>query len=271
VSFKLTPLMNNLIEEANLIVDIAISRFSNIAVLFSGGKDSTVLAEIVDQRAKLSKKNYDLVHIDTGCNFKEMLNFIQNWSEKKNKKIIRSEVDTSLPLDQRNRAQSLALKKIISEKEYDIVFVGARRDEDKSRQKETIFSKRKNNGGWLTDNIQFEFPHHYHLEKDKGEHFRVHPISNWTELDVWTYIGIYNIPVCPIYYSHYSESSDTGHRVRYRTVGDQTNSHALISSANDPYSVAMENIRMGDKERSGRQDDNFSEYSMEIRKKEGYF
>lgn len=269
MSFQETQLIHSLEVEARLIVDLVFDHFDRIALLFSGGKDSTVLAEIVLAQAKLKGRDVDLVHIDTGLNFPEMLEFRDAFVKKNGCSLVVGYVDQGLMADQRNQAQSSVLKDIISKKKYDVVFGGGRRDEDKARQKELIFSKRKNNGGWDTKNIQFEFAPFFDLNKSAEEHFRVFPLSNWTEMDIWAYIALRKISLCSLYYAH--ARNEFKEFVRFRTVGDTSNSSPIVSEAKTPYEVACENYLSGQSERSLRSDDQFSPFSMEIRKKEGYF
>ncbi len=264
--FKSTPLIQNLETEARAVIEASFRRWDNLALLFSGGKDSTLLFYLVSDVAKKLNRSFQLIHIDTGFNFPEILQFRDQLVESHQASIIVKPVTETDP-NKVNRAQSLHLNQVIADNGFDIVFGGGRRDEDKARQKELFFSRRKNGEGWKPETPEVEIGTLGGLFKNSDEHFRVFPFNNWTEFDIWTAIGLKNLPVCSLYFSHERQ----GQACRFRTIGDQTNSAPIASTAKTPFEVAMENKKLQTLERDRRKDDQFSEYAMEIRKKEGYF
>lgn len=255
--------------QAYYSISEAFKNFERHAVLFSGGKDSSLLLHLVLKVAKIYNKEIKVIHIDTGLNFPEVLSFRDKVVQENNLKLYVGHVDgdDADPQMSRNRRQSFALNKIIEENKFDIIFGGGRRDEDKARQKELFFSKRGVDKGWRPDNYTPEIWPFLSDQKEDGEHYRVFPLSNWTEVDIWNYINQCSIEVCDLYFSHERD----GKMQRFRTIGDSSNSTPVPSSAKNAAEIYAETLKLRTRERGSRQDDNFSEFSMEIRKREGYF
>lgn len=281
--------LNFLESEARFVLDRVFQNFSKIGLLFSGGKDSTVLHALAEMSAKTFGKSYDLIHIDTGMNFSEVINFRdQIFNESGRTCVIEKVVnDAKIGL---NRSQSHSLKKVLKEKGYDILLGGGRRDEDKARQKEVFFSKRSNrDSSWRPEDESAEIWPWIGLGSETGFHYRTFPLNNWLEKDVLSYVHFKKIELCSLYYSHrrsvieladgslklasFGEYEGEGieTRVRFRTIGDMTNSRPIRSEAQILPEIISENHRLKTRERASREDDSFSEYSMEVRKREGYF
>src|SRR3954470_1276392 len=275
---------------------------SNPALLFSGGKDSVVLLRIAEKAFRPGKFPFPLVHVDTGHNFAEVITFRDKRVTELGERLIVGSVEESIkkgtvrlrnPLtDSRNAAQAVTLLDAIAEHGFDACIGGARRDEEKSRAKERIFSFRDEFGQWDPKNQRPELWSLYNTRVHKGENIRVFPISNWTELDVWQYIERESLGVPSIYFAH---RRDVVRRpggllpvshllqpkanevvenipVRFRTVGDMTCTCPVESTAATPAEVIAETSVTRITERGAtRMDDQTSEASMELRKKEGYF
>jgi sulfate adenylyltransferase subunit 2 len=294
--------LEQLESEAIYILREVAGQFDRPALLFSGGKDSITLVHLALKAFRPGAFPFPLVHIDTGHNFPEALAFRDQLVEKLGERlIVRKVADTikkkglkekSGKLASRNALQTFTLLDTIEEFEFDACIGGARRDEEKARAKERIFSVRDEFGGWEPRKQRPELWNIYNGKINKGENVRVFPISNWTELDVWNYIKRENIDLPAIYFSHEREileyegqliaaseyikleESDiiTTKRVRYRTVGDMTCTAAVESQANTLDEVIAEITATRISERGEtRIDDRISEAAMEDRKINGYF
>ena len=270
------------------------------ALLFSGGKDSAVLLRLAEKAFRPGRFPFPLLHIDTGHNFPEVIEF-RDWRAKElgERLIVRSVEDSiasgravEKPGQGRNSLQSVTLLESIAELGLDACIGGARRDEEKARAKERIFSFRDSFGQWDPKNQRPELWDLYNTRVHPGENIRVFPISNWTELDVWQYIARENIALPSIYFAHQREvvrrpggllpvshlvQPRAGEAVetlqlRFRTVGDMTCTCPVESGAATLQEIIDETARTRITERGAtRMDDQTSEASMELRKKEGYF
>lgn len=270
-------------------------------LFFSGGKDSLVLLRLAEKAFRPGRFPFPLLHIDTGHNFKEVLEFRdQRATELGERLIVRSVEDSmrrgSVRLraanESRNAAQSVTLLEAIAELGFDAAIGGARRDEEKARAKERVFSFRDEFGQWDPRNQRPELWSLYNARVNSGEHVRVFPISNWTELDVWQYIAREQLQVPSIYFAHRRPvvrrngllvpvtdltPPRGGERVeelsvRFRTVGDISCTCPVESGAETPEAIIAETVLSRVTERGAtRMDDQTSEVSMERRKKEGYF
>ena len=271
------------------------------ALLFSGGKDSVVLLRLAEKAFRPMKFPFPLLHIDTGHNFPEVIAFRDKRVEELNEKLIVGYVEDSIARgsvtlknkdDSRNAAQSVTLLETIEEYQFDALIGGARRDEEKARAKERIFSFRDEFGQWDPKNQRPELWDLFNTHIDKGEHIRVFPISNWTEMDVWHYIMIEELELPSIYFTHEREVFSKNNllvpvteytqppndvnvekrNVRFRTVGDISCTCPVLSSAKNPEEIMLETASSSLSERGAtRLDDQTNEVSMERRKKEGYF
>lgn len=236
-------------------------------LLFSGGKDSTVLFDLADQVAKELNRTFKVIHINTGDNFTEVLSFRDQLLKNSNYpfyEVIMPKVET----ENLNRLQSVFLNAAIREHRLDFVLGGGRRSDEKARQKELIFSPRVENGGWRPTDASAEFWPWLPARACPSGHNRVFPLSNWVEADVWNYIRRYDLQVCKLYFSHLDEH---GKGIRYRTIGDRASTSPTASEAKTSHQIFLETVRQQSPERQGRLDDNFSKYALEIRKREGYF
>ncbi|MEO8962363.1 MAG: sulfate adenylyltransferase subunit CysD [Ginsengibacter sp.] len=294
--------LEQLESEAIHIMREVAGQFERPALLFSGGKDSITMVHLALKAFRPGKFPFPLVHIDTGHNFPEALEFrdqlVQSIGEKL---IVRKVEDTIIKKNlteqkgkfaSRNGLQTYTLLDIIEEFKFDALIGGARRDEEKARAKERIFSVRDEFGGWNPKLQRPELWNIYNGRIHKGENVRAFPISNWTELDIWNYIKREQIELPSIYFAHEREviehegqlvsvsqfikldSSDviTKKKVRYRTVGDMTCTAAVASNADDIDGIIREIIAAKTSERGEtRIDDKVSEAAMEDRKKNGYF
>jgi sulfate adenylyltransferase subunit 2 len=270
-------------------------------LLFSGGKDSVVLLRLAEKAFRPMKFPFPLLHIDTGHNFPEVIAFRDKRVEELNEKLIVGYVEDSIARgsvtlknkdDSRNAAQSVTLLETIEEYQFDALIGGARRDEEKARAKERIFSFRDEFGQWDPKNQRPELWDLFNTHIDKGEHIRVFPISNWTEMDVWHYIMIEELELPSIYFTHEREVFSKNNllvpvteytqppsdvtvekrNVRFRTVGDISCTCPVLSSAKNPEEIILETASSSLSERGAtRLDDQTNEASMERRKKEGYF
>lgn len=271
------------------------------ALLFSGGKDSIVMLRIAEKAFRPGKFPFPLVHIDTEHNFKEVINFRDWKAAQLGEELIVRSLDESIkrgtirlpsPEASRNPYQSVTLLETIEEFEFDALMGGARRDEEKARAKERIFSFRDGFGQWDPKAQRPELWDLYNTRVHLGEHMRVFPISNWTELDVWQYIEREKLDLPNIYYAHEREVMERNgllvpvteltqpkageevvtRTVRFRTVGDITCTCPVASTAATPAEIIAETAITEITERGAtRMDDQTSEASMERRKKEGYF
>jgi sulfate adenylyltransferase subunit 2 len=271
-------------------------------LLFSGGKDSIIMLRLAEKAFWPAKIPFPVMHVDTGQNFPEALEFRDRRVAELGVRLIVASVQESIdsgrvveetgPNASRNRLQTTTLLDAIEEHGFDCAIGGGRRDEEKARAKERVFSFRDEFGQWDPKNQRPELWSLYNGKHRKGEHIRAFPISNWTELDVWQYIAEDGIEVPSIYYSHrrkvvrrggmlfavneFLEAQDDEEvfeaTVRYRTVGDASCTAAIESTAATPEEVAVEVAATRITERGAtRADDQFSEAAMEDRKKEGYF
>ena len=271
-------------------------------LLFSGGKDSIVLLRLAEKAFRPGKFPFPIMHVDTGHNFPEVLEFRDRMIEQLGERLIVASVQDSIdagrvteetgPRASRNRLQTTTLLDAIAEHGFDAAFGGARRDEERARAKERVFSFRDDFGQWDPKVQRPELWALYNGRIRKGEHVRVFPISNWTELDVWQYIAAEDIEIPSIYFAHRrmvverdgmrlavtrhltllpdEEPEET--LVRFRTVGDASCTGAVESSAATVQAVIDEVAASRVTERGAtRADDRFSEAAMEDRKKEGYF
>jgi sulfate adenylyltransferase subunit 2 len=277
------------------------AQFDKPVLLFSGGKDSIVMTHLAQKAFWPAAIPFPLMHIDTGHNFEETLSFRDNLAKKLNAELIVRYVQTSIdegkaaeetgPFASRNALQTITLLDSLAEFQFDAALGGARRDEEKARAKERFFSHRNAFGQWDPKNQRPELWNIFNAEKKFGEHFRVFPLSNWTELDIWNYIKERNIELPSLYFSHDREvferrgsllaSSEflplqpnevvTTKQVRFRTIGDITCTGAVESTANSIDDIISEIATSDVTERGTRNDDARSETAMEDRKKQGYF
>lgn len=295
--------LDQLEAEAIYILREVAGQFDRPTLLFSGGKDSICLVHLALKAFRPGKFPFPLVHVDTGHNFEETLIFRDQLAEELGEKLIVRKVadtiqrkglqDAKGKFPSRNALQTYTLLEVIEEFEFDACIGGARRDEEKARAKERIFSVRDEFGQWDPKKQRPELWSIYNGKIDKGENVRVFPISNWTELDVWNYIKRENIDLPSIYFTHERdcivtengqlmnvnefvqiEPTDTvvKRNVRYRTVGDMTCTAAVESEAHNVDDIIKEIRNTKISERGAtRMDDRISEAAMEDRKKGGYF
>lgn len=276
------------------------AQFERPVLLFSGGKDSITLVRLAEKAFRPAKFPFPLLHIDTGHNFPETISFRDNLVKKIDEKLIVRYVEDSIKqgkaveekgrMPSRNKLQTVTLLDALLEFKFDAAFGGARRDEEKARAKERIFSFRDEFGQWEPKKQRPELWNLYNGKISQGENIRVFPISNWTEMDVWQYILKENLELPSIYFTHkrnvfnydnmlLSVSEHTKPlnekveemQVRYRTVGDMTCTGAVISNASNLVEIIQEVASAKVTERGGRADDKRSEAAMEERKREGYF
>jgi len=270
-------------------------------LLFSGGKDSAVLLHLAKKAFAPQQLPFPVMHIDTGQNFKEVLDFRDAAAAKARARLIVAKVQDSIdqgkvadpgPMGVRNRLQSVTLLDAINDNKFDAAFGGARRDEDKARAKERILSFRDAFGQWDPRAQRPELWQLYQGKVNSGEHLRAFPLSDWTELDVWEYIARENMELPSIYFAHQRHvvlrdnmwlavgewvvpSSDENievRTVRFRTVGDANLTGAVDSDADTIEKIIVEITSANVSERGAtRADDRFSETAMEDRKREGYF
>ena len=286
-------------ESIHVMREVA-AEFERPALLFSGGKDSIVMLRLAEKAFWPAKIPFPLVHVDTGHNFDEVLEFRDKRVAELGARLVVAKVQddidagrvVEIPGGLRNPLQTTTLLRAIEEGRFDAVFGGARRDEEKARAKERFFSFRDAFGQWDPKNQRPELWNLYNGRHNPGEHIRVFPLSNWTELDVWRYIARERIEVPSIYFAHEREvferdgmllgvtpySLPREHEavqtrvVRYRTVGDASCTGAVESPARTPEDVVEEVASTRITERGAtRADDRTSEAAMEDRKKEGYF
>ena len=288
--------------EAIHIFREAAAVFERPGLLFSGGKDSIVLLRLAEKAFRPGGFPFPIVHVDTGHNFPEVLDFRDRRVAELGERLIVGSVQGSIDAGRvaeepghdpsRNRLQTVTLLDTIEAHGFDALFGGGRRDEEKARAKERIFSHRDAFGQWDPRNQRPELWSMYNGRKHPGEHFRIFPISNWTELDVWQYIAAEPLEIPSIYYAHrravvkrdgmwlavgpFIHPRDGEDReellVRYRTVGDMSCTGAVVSAASTIEEVIAEVATARITERGAtRADDAFSEAAMEDRKREGYF
>ncbi|SDS83494.1 sulfate adenylyltransferase subunit 2 [Corynebacterium timonense] len=296
----LSPHLKELEDESIHILREVAGQFDKIGLLFSGGKDSCVVLELARRAFFPAAMPLELLHVDTGHNFPEVIEFRDRVVEEYGVRLRVAKVQDWIdrgdlverPDGTRNPLQTVPLVDTIAEVGYDAVLGGARRDEERARAKERVFSVRDSFGGWDPRRQRPELWDLYNGEKLPGENIRVFPISNWTEADVWEYIGARAITLPDIYFAHDREVFNRDgmwltagawggpredetlevRRVRYRTVGDMSCTGAVDSEATTIDEVLAEIANSTLTERGAtRADDRLSESSMEDRKKEGYF
>ncbi len=287
--------------EAIYVIREVAAQFERPVMLFSGGKDSICMAYLASKAFYPGKIPFPLMHIDTGHNFPETLEFRDNLMKELGTNLIVKTVQESIdkgrvqeeegPNPSRNSLQTVTLLDALNEYKFDAAMGGARRDEEKARAKERFFSFRNSFGQWDPKNQRPELWNIFNGQKKMGEHFRVFPISNWTELDVWQYIALEGIEMPSLYFSHkrkivrrdgvilalgdYNKLVDGEQveetEVRFRTIGDMTCTGGVESPARSIEDIIQEIAAIRTTERGGRADDKRSEAAMEDRKRLGYF
>jgi len=301
--------LNWLEEEAIFILREVAASFERPALLFSGGKDSCVVLRLAEKAFKTrvsgndfrGKLPFPLLHVDTGHNFPEVIEFRDRRVAEMCERLVVGHLEDSIkrgtvrlasPLESRNGHQTVTLLEAIEEHRFDCLIGGARRDEEKARAKERIFSHRDSFGQWQPKEQRPELWTLFNTRIRPGEHFRAFPISNWTELDVWLYLARENIPLPGLYYAHQRDvirrkgllvpltevtplqpgEHAESVQVRFRTVGDMTCTCPVESDAANAAEIVAETLTVTVSERGAtRMDDRTSDTSMERRKKEGYF
>ena len=300
-SYELTQLRGLEAESIHIIREVA-AEFERPVLLFSGGKDSLVLLRLAEKAFWPCLIPFPVMHVDTGHNFPEVLDYRDRRIAELDVELVVASVQASIDAGRvaeppasnpsRNRLQTTTLLDAIAEHRFDAVFGGARRDEEKARAKERVYSFRDEFGQWDPKNQRPELWSLYNGRHHAGEHIRVFPLSNWTEMDVWTYIAEEQLEVPSIYFAHRREvfrrdgmllsvGPHVAPRddeevfetvVRYRTVGDMTCTGAVESASSSLEEIIVEvaAARIGERGAT-RADDKFSETAMEDRKREGYF
>jgi sulfate adenylyltransferase subunit 2 len=301
MSYQLSHLRALEAEGIHIMREVA-AEFERPVLLFSGGKDSIVMLELAIRAFAPAPIPFPVMHVDTGHNFPEVIEFRDSRLERAGARLIVASVQESIdqgkvveqtgPRASRNMLQTVTLLDAIEEHRFDAVFGGARRDEEKARAKERVFSFRDDFGQWDPKGQRPELWSLYNGRHRKGEHIRVFPISNWTELDVWQYLHDEEVEIPSIYFAHERAVferdgmllSESPHielmegetvfteTVRYRTIGDMTCTGAVESTADTLPAIIEEVAATRITERGAtRADDRVSEAAMEDRKKEGYF
>jgi len=299
-NYNLTHL-EQLESEAIFILRETAAQFERPGLLFSGGKDSIVMAHLAAKAFSPAKIPFPFVHVDTGHNFPETIAFRDSFVKKTGVQLIVGHVQSSIdngtaveetgPNASRNALQSVTLLETIEKESLDACLGGGRRDEEKARAKERFFSHRDAFGQWDPKNQRPELWNLFNGRKSQGENFRIFPLSNWTEMDVWQYAKIENIELPNLYFTHEREVVDRNGSllavsdfvsprvqesprqeiVRFRTIGDATCTGAVLSKASNLDEVIAEVAASRVTERGSRADDRRSEAAMEDRKKQGYF
>ena len=299
-NYNLTHL-EQLEAEAIFILRETAAQFERPGLLFSGGKDSIVMAHLAQKAFAPAKTPFPFVHVDTGHNFEETIEYRDAFVEKLGVELIVGQVQDSIdrgtaveetgPDASRNALQSVTLLETIDRESLDACLGGGRRDEEKARAKERFFSHRDAFGQWDPKNQRPELWNLFNGRKGPGENFRVFPLSNWTEMDVWQYAKIEEIELPSLYFAHEREvlerngsllavsefvtprenENPSTETVRFRTIGDATCTGAVLSSASNLDDVISEVAASRVTERGSRADDRRSEAAMEDRKKQGYF
>jgi len=287
--------------EAIFIMREVAAQFENPVLMFSGGKDSIVMLHLARKAFHPAKLPFPLLHVDTGHNFPETIDFrdqlVERLGERLIVRLVQDSIDQGRVSEEgganasRNRLQIVTLLDALEEFGFDAALGGARRDEEKARAKERFFSHRDEFGQWDPKNQRPELWNLFNGKKHFGEHFRIFPLSNWTELDIWQYILWEKIELPSVYFSHkrrvfnrngvlmaegpYTQAGEKEsveeRVVRFRTVGDMTCTGAVESPANNVEDIVVEVAAARVTERGARADDKRSETAMEDRKKEGYF
>lgn len=293
--------LDELESEAIFVLREVYAQFKNPVILFSGGKDSIVLAHLAKKAFYPSKIPFSLMHIDTGHNFPETIDFRDKLVAKLNVQLIVGSVGEAIDDGRvheekgknatRNSLQIRTLLDAIEDNQIDCAIGGGRRDEEKSRAKERFFSHRDEFGQWTPKNQRPELWNVFNGRMHMGENFRVFPISNWTEIDVWNYIKREEIEIPSLYFAHerkvvwrsnswipFSEHLPKiegeeifSKRIRFRTLGDITITGGIESDADNLEKIVNEVAAMKETERGNRSDDKRSDTAMEDRKKQGYF
>jgi len=294
--------LQQLESEAIYVLRETAAQFRNPALLFSGGKDSIVMAWLARKAFHPAKMPFALLHVDTGHNFPETIVYRDKFVDLLGARLVAAMVQDSIdhgrvveekgPRASRNKLQTVTLLDAIADGKFDACLGGGRRDEEKARAKERFFSHRNDFGQWDPKNQRPELWNLFNGRMHEGEHFRVFPLSNWTEMDVWQYIKAQNIPLPALYFSHRRRvfqregswlDTETGFAnpqadepviektIRFRTIGDVTCTGAVESEASNLDEVIAEVAAARQTERGTRADDQRSESAMEDRKKEGYF
>jgi sulfate adenylyltransferase subunit 2 len=288
-------------ESIHIIREVA-AEFERPVLLFSGGKDSAVMLRLAEKAFAPARLPFPLMHVDTGHNFPEVIDYRDRRVAELGAQLVVASVQESIdqgrvveetgPRASRNRLQTVTLLDAIAAHGFDAVFGGGRRDEEKARAKERVFSFRDDFGQWDPKNQRPELWSLYNGKHRKGEHIRVFPLSNWTELDIWQYVAEDHVELPSIYYAHRREvvardgmwlavtpflqlldgEVPEERMVRFRTVGDATCTGAVESSADTLEAIIAETAASTVTERGAtRADDRISEAGMEDRKREGYF
>ncbi len=300
LSYSLSHL-KQLESEAIYIMREVAAQFERPVLLFSGGKDSIVMVRLAQKAFWPAKFPFPLLHIDTGHNFEETITFRDKLVEQTGARLLVRSVQDSIDRGRaveekglnpsRNGLQTITLLDALEELRFDAAFGGARRDEEKARAKERFFSHRDEFGQWDPKNQRPELWNLFNGRKHPGEHFRVFPLSNWTEMDVWQYIAQEGLEIPSIYFTHRRQVVNRGgmllaqsphitllggeayeeRQVRFRTVGDMTCTGAVESGAASLDEIIEEVASARQTERGTRADDRRSEAAMEDRKKQGYF
>lgn len=293
--------LRELESESIFVIREVVAQFENPVMLFSGGKDSIVMFHLARKAFYPARVPFPLMHIDTGHNFPETIEFRDWLSHESGVPVIVASVQESINSGRaveekgysasRNRIQTVTLLDAIEKHKFDCAMGGGRRDEEKARAKERFFSHRDEFGQWDPKNQRPELWNIFNGRKSMGEHFRVFPISNWTEMDIWQYILLEDIAIPNLYFSHEREVferdgvlyaktpfmmiRDTekveSRIVRFRTIGDATCTGAVESTAHTLTDIIREVAAIRTTERGTRADDKRSEAAMEDRKIEGYF
>lgn len=287
--------------ESIFILRETAAQFGRTALLFSGGKDSIVVTRLAHKAFWPARMPFKLLHVDTGHNFPEALEYRDRLARELEVELLVASVQKSIdegrvveekgPQASRNGLQTVTLLDALEQGQFDCAIGGARRDEEKARAKERIFSHRDEFGQWDPKNQRPELWNLFNGRKGPGEHFRVFPLSNWTEMDVWQYIRQENLPMPSLYFSHQREvflrqgsylavtpfvtvlpgETVENRRVRFRTVGDATCTGAVLSEASTIDEIIAEVAAARQTERGTRADDRRSDTAMEDRKRQGYF
>ncbi|MCH2024599.1 MAG: sulfate adenylyltransferase subunit CysD [Verrucomicrobiales bacterium] len=293
--------LDQLESEALFVLREVAAQFDNPVMLFSGGKDSIVMAHLAYKAFHPARLPFPLLHVDTGHNFPETIEYRDKFVSEIGARLFVALVQDSInegkvteetgPLASRNSLQTVTLLDALEEGQYDSALGGGRRDEEKARAKERFFSHRDGFGQWDPKNQRPELWNIFNGRKNHGEHFRVFPLSNWTEMDIWQYIKRENIEIPSLYFAHDREVFDRSgtllavsdyvnvqeneiveiRKVRFRTIGDATCTGAIDSESNTLDQIIAEVAAAHQTERGSREDDRRTETSMEDRKKEGYF
>ncbi len=298
-NYKLSHIRQLESESIYVMREVA-AQFENPALLFSGGKDSLTMARLAQKAFWPGSIPFPFLHVDTGHNFEETIRFRDELMDKLGVELIVAHVQDMIDAGRikengsdpsRNKLQIPTLLKALEDHEFDAAFGGARRDEEKARAKERFFSHRDEFGQWDPKNQRPELWNIFNGKKNNGEHFRVFPLSNWTEMDVWQYIAAEKLDIPSLYLAHQrdvvkrdgvylaknehftllDDEQYVEKTVRFRTIGDMTCTGAVLSTADTIPEIIEEVASARVTERGNRADDKASEAAMEERKKQGYF